>query len=408
MKERYGGKIIKFVSVALVAFVVFFQLYQSFYNPITTGTAVYYDAFNGIDIKTVAIRDESLLKAKDDGVLSFCVDDGGKIEKGGTVANIYKSESDANVETEIENLEKAIEDLEEVNGYNTTDAVDIDYLDSKIDTALKEIINETASGTIDSGSAAAAELLKLINRRQIVTGKSSGFDSLLTGYKQQLEQLKDRKSGVYSKVKSKKSGYFVSGVDGYESVLNSDKIDEITPEMLNNMQPEMPSDDKKLVGKIVSDYEWYLAATLSMNDSLKFTEDAEIILKTNFESMPELPVKVARVNRETGDDTAVVFFLCTYMNSDLATMRTQDMTAVLENYTGLQVNSKAVRFVDGKKGVYVVSGSVISFVPVNVLYSTDGYCICEVQTTGVRLKLYDEIVIKGKNLYDGKVINRTS
>ena len=54
----------------------------------------------------------------------------------------------------------------------------------------------------------------------------------------------------------------------------------------------------------------------------------------------------------------------------------------------------------------MLSGSVLSFVPVNVLYSTDSYCICEAQTTGVRLKLYDEIVIKGKNLYDGKVINR--
>ena len=81
------------------------------------------------------------------------------------------------------------------------------------------------------------------------------------------------------------------------------------------------------------------------------------------------------------------------------------MTIVLETYTGLQVNSKAVRFVDGEKGVYVLSGSVVHFVPVNIIYSTDSYCICETETTGVRLKLYDEVIIKGKNLYDGKVIS---
>jgi len=81
------------------------------------------------------------------------------------------------------------------------------------------------------------------------------------------------------------------------------------------------------------------------------------------------------------------------------------MTIVLKAYSGLQVNSKAVRFVDKQMGVYVLSGSVINFVPVKVVYSTDSYYICEAGTTGVRLKLYDEVIIKGKNLYDGKVIS---
>ena len=101
-------------------------------------------------------------------------------------------------------------------------------------------------------------------------------------------------------------------------------------------------------------------------------------------------------------DKAVVVFTCNYMNSELATMRSAKMTAVLENYSGLGVNARAVRFVDGKKGVFVLTGNIINFVPVNVLYSKDNLCICEKQSTGLRLKLYDEIVIKGKNLYDGK------
>lgn len=406
MSEKSGTKVIKVVSVCLLIFVVLFQLYQSFYNPVTTGTVIHYSTYNGIELKTVAIRDESLLTTDSSGVLSYNVDDGGKIEKGGVVADIYKSESDAGIETEIENLEKAIADLEEVDGYNTSEAVDIDYLDSRIDSALLSLINEAATGKQSSSSESAALLLKLMNRRQVVTGQSEGFSQLLAGYKERLSALKKQKSGTLGTVKSKKSGYFVSGVDGYEKVLSSKKIDKLTPETLANLKPKNEDVSGRLVGKIVSDYEWYLAATLSLDDSLKFTEDSDITLKTNFESTPELPVKVKKINRKTGNNTAVIVFSCTYMNAELASMRTHDMTAVLENYTGLQVNSKAIRFVDNKKGVYVLSGSVLSFVPVNVLYSTDSYCICEAQTTGVRLKLYDEIVIKGKNLYDGKVINR--
>ncbi len=90
MSEKSGTKVIKVVSVCLLIFVVLFQLYQSFYNPVTTGTVIHYSTYNGIELKTVAIRDESLLTTDSSGILSYNVDDGGKIEKGGVVAEIYK------------------------------------------------------------------------------------------------------------------------------------------------------------------------------------------------------------------------------------------------------------------------------------------------------------------------------
>jgi hypothetical protein len=41
------------------------------------------------------------------------------------------------------------------------------------------------------------------------------------------------------------------------------------------------------------------------------------------------------------------------------------------------------------------------------LYTTDTYTICELDKSGNAdsLRLYDEVVEKGKNLYDGKTIN---
>ena len=55
-------------------------------------------------------------------------------------------------------------------------------------------------------------------------------------------------------------------------------------------------------------------------------------------------------------------------------------------------------------GVYVLSGMQISFVPVEVLYYSDSYIICKKDNEG-GLKLYDRVVVKGKNLYDGKIIS---
>jgi len=398
-----GKKIIKSVIALIIGFVLISYLYRYFYRPITTGSVIHYETYNGIDVEVIAIRGEKVLTSKENGVVSYNVDDGGKIEKGGTVADIYSDGEDLKIKEEIASLKSAIANLKEISGYNNTEAVDIDLLDSKIDTALLELVNDSRSSHL-LGSEASAELLKLLNRRQIATGVSTDFGSLINSYEKRLSGLENSQNKAKAYVKTKEAGYFVSGIDGYEATFDIEKINKITPKELENAEPDGKEYSGTVIGKLVSDYEWYLATTVTLDESLKLTEGSELTLLTGFDSCRELPVTVKKINKGNTGDKAVVIFACTYMNSDLATMRTANMTIVLETYSGLQVNSKAVRFVDGKKGVYVLSGSVITFVPIEVIYSTDNYCICEVQPTGLRLRLYDEVILKGKNLYDGKVI----
>jgi hypothetical protein len=87
-------------------------------------------------------------------------------------------------------------------------------------------------------------------------------------------------------------------------------------------------------------------------------------------------------------------------------MRSGPMTVVKAEFSGLRVPRKALRVVDSVRGVYVLSGMQIKFVPVNIIYSNDSFIICEKvnENSGV-LKLYDRVVVKGKNLYDGKIVS---
>lgn len=399
-----GKKIIKSVIAVIIAFVLISYLYRYFYRPISTGSVIHYETYNGIDVEVTAIRDEKVLTSSEGGVISYNVADGGKIEKWGVVADIYGDSEDVSVKEEIASLKESIANLKEISGYNNTEAVDIDLLDSKIDTALLNLVNDGKSSHM-LGADSSAELLKLLNRRQIATGLSSDFTSLINNYEDRLDRLEDSQREAKAHVKTKEAGYFVSGVDGYEKTFDIDKINKLTPKDLKNVSTDGKDYKGTVIGKIVSDYEWYLAAVISLDESLKLTEGSEMTLMTGFDSCRELPVTVKKINKGNSGDEAVVIFACTYMNSDLATMRTGSMTVVLETYSGLQVRSKAVRFVDGKKGVYVLSGSVINFVPIEVLYSTENYCICKSEQTGLRLRLYDEVILKGKNLYDGKVIS---
>ncbi|MBO7519588.1 MAG: hypothetical protein J6T73_02315, partial [Clostridia bacterium] len=123
-------------------------------------------------------------------------------------------------------------------------------------------------------------------------------------------------------------------------------------------------------------------------------------------SAPELTVTVKCINMSKDNNTAVVIFSCQQMNSDLATMRRGPITVVNKVYRGLKLSKKDLRVVNGVTGVYTVSGMRLKFVPVNVIYSTEDFIICEQDDKDKNpLRLYDEVVVKGRGLYDGKIIS---
>ena len=63
----------------------------------------------------------------------------------------------------------------------------------------------------------------------------------------------------------------------------------------------------------------------------------------------------------------------------------------------------ALKMVDGKLGVYVKYGSTVEFRAVDVIYETDDYVISRNDASNSEtLKLYDEIITEGKELYVGK------
>ena len=51
-----------------------------------------------------------------------------------------------------------------------------------------------------------------------------------------------------------------------------------------------------------------------------------------------------------------------------------------------------------------MSGIAAKFKPINILYSNASFTICETDTASSALKLYDEVIVEGKDLYDGKLV----
>ena len=392
-----------FIGLAAVVFLLH-QFYSSVYKPITTESAEYYEAVDGLNVTGVIIRQENIILSDTQGVLHYVTNDGSRVAKGGTVASVYDNADASITVNRISELETQIKDIEELQGYNDLQASDLELVNQKINNALSRLIAGNSAGNFSGSAAASAELLSAINRRQMITGEHTDFSQKLSALNSELSSLKSALPAAKGTIRSEYSGYFVSAVDGFEGLLSGSELDRITPEFLKNMKAsDVP---QNAIGKVVSDYEWYIAAKVTLNESVRYKEGDSLVIKTAVRSNPELPVKVKQINISSSSNSAVVIFSCQQMSSELASMRSGAMTVVSEVYEGLKVSKRALRVVNGQTGVYVVSGMTLNFVPVTVVYNTDDYIICEQQQSNDEvLRLYDEVVVKGKKLYDGKIID---
>lgn len=399
-----GTTVLKGFVILLIAVFAVHQAVSSLYKPVKTETAVFSDMSDGLNITGVIIRNETLVSAGDSGVLHFIIGDGNRVAKDGVIANIYDSESASIILERIDSVNGKIADIEEMLSYNNLEAADLDMINAKVHQNLNNLIICGGNGNYDAFSDKSDELLSAYNRRQAAMGETADFSAQLTALKAEKDQLTASLPAAKGTLRAEKSGYFVSKADGYETVLTCENPESITPEYLNGIKAETVTENT--VGKIVSDYEWYIAAEVSVNESLNFKEGDALTIYTSVKSYPKLPVTVKKINISESSGGAVVLFACNDMNSELASMRTGPMTVVKKEYSGLKVPTSARRVVDSKLGVYVLTGMQVKFVEVKVLFTDGDYMICEKQTSdGNVLRLYDEVIVKGKNLYDGKIIS---
>lgn len=395
--------ILKWIAIAFFAVYIIVQIYSGFINPVTTDTVYPFSSYTGYSATGFIIRNETVIEDKVNGILSYEVSDGGRVAKGGTIATVYSSATDADNRIRIEELDRRIATLSKIQTYNDFNAADITTVNRNIHDALSEVIGSTQNGSVKSTEYFDI-LLENMARKQIITGQATDFNGLLTSLKAERDSLKSSSAQTGGTVVSPLSGYVIYSVDGYENSIPVDDIDSVTADKLQNVTKTGASGTA--VCKIVSDYEWYIAVGIPFSESLKLKQGSSVTLRTSLQSMPELTATVKYINKQATGEEAVVIFACDTMNSELAQIRTIDMTVVYQEYKGLKVDNRAIRIVDGQKGVYVLLASQVKFVPIDVLWMGENYSIAKQEASEKKvLRIYDEIIVKGKNLYDGKIIN---
>lgn len=403
MESRWTTTII----VVLSAFVILFFLGQVFFNGgsgIKTETAYVYDMTEDIPFDGVYLRNESVVYSAGKGVLNYEHDDGSKVGKSSIIAYRYKNERDIELRRQIEELDAQIAVLSDAQKLVGTDNSQLETITSQINSVHSSLVDCVISGNYSAADVYSNQMLEALCKREIAKGESKGYSDRIAELQQQKSQLRSQLSGDVQSVYANGTGYFVSGVDGYEDKLTFD--DSITAGEIEKIvaAPDI-SNNANAVGKLIADYRWRVAGVLDSSKLFGVYEGSTVTLRVGSQNTELKATVVSITDTGRGDNTAVYVFQCDRLTAAVAQGRTAHFKLVVNSYGGLRVSRDAIRYNENdEQGVYIVRGSSLVFRKINVIYWGEDYIICSQEDGEEYIKLYDEIVTEGKDLHDGQVI----
>lgn len=396
------------VIVVLSLFVISVFIGQVFFankSDIVVETVYQYEYDEEIPFNGIYMRDETLVYNMEPGVLSYECDDGSKVGKSSVIARRYRSDNDVTRRRQIESLKNQIDVLESAEKLIGTDNSQLDAISAQINEGHSKIISSIMEGDYDSAEEQQSELLEAMCKREITLKESADYTLRKQLLNSEIDRLNALLSGDVREITANGTGYFASKVDGYEGEISFDSVDMMTEDYISQVlaKPYKQSSSAGVVGKLIQDYRWRVAAVVNTENLVDVNEGSTVTLRVG-SSTQLFEAKVVSV-KPCGDKKGIYVFECDKLNSSVVTGRTAKFKIVTNSYGGLRVPMFALRRNENnEQGVYVVRGQSLVFKKIDVVYWGEDYVICKQNPDERYLMLYDEVVVEGMDLYDGKVI----
>ena len=403
------------LSVLLICYILY-HLLSGLNKELETTPAILATQNSSLVMEAYVVRDETLITASVEGGVNYLFRDGEKVSAGTVVANVYSGAGASEVSDRILEIDKKIEVLENSNLSENATITDTTVIDDKIYTLFYVMRDKVQDGDLEYALHKKDELLTYLNKRLVITQTEKGYEQQIIALQEEKGNLIGQLINLAEQIKVAKSGYFYSMVDGYESVFGVKAFDDLDHNKFRNMVNSTPFDysSSMTVGKIVNTNEWYIVSEVSKDLLNKFTEGDNYDVIFPYNSDISVNMLLQKIVRDNGEDTVLLVFKTDNMPEGFEYLRKQDIKISEKSYTGYRVPVNSVRVVNGKQGVYVLSGNTVKFKEISILLEHDGYYLVKEQPTYLddelyyeKLALYDMIIVSGKNLYDGKIISKS-
>ncbi len=405
------NRLLKILAAASALIIVVFfaaEIYNLTTRAISTQTAYEQTVLETVDAEMYVIRDETLLESTASGTFVQVADNGERVSRGSTIAAFFNSETAAHNYVKIESLNDKLEVYRAIESQTRLENVDVEKLQNQAKNSFDDMLDAVYNNDFSNLDELKLSYSENVSKRQKSLGQEVDCSAKITELNSQIEFLQKNVTPG-SIITAENSGYYVGSADGFENLLTVEDIDSLTVDKLNSaLKAEKAEISKNSIGKIINGYNWYVATVIDSAKAVSMSDGKSVKLVLG--DSTEDTVQTTVYSLETvKDNKTLVIFKCNLMNDNLASLRKVSGKVVINEHTGLKISRDAVRFdEEGNAGVYVRRANIVNFRSLNIIYSEESFVVAadseKFKSDYPHLKLYDEVIISGKELSNGMVI----
>ncbi|MCI8624247.1 MAG: hypothetical protein HFG26_11385 [Provencibacterium sp.] len=412
MARIMGRIVLTFIAVLVLGY-AWFQYWRFTHAEYQTQPAIEYVTSQSVSAKGVAIREETVLEGHAGEDLSYLYTDGAHVSMEMPVARIVSSPEEINDQMKRDALQKELENLEAV-------AVSADVLILQNDTVAQRVytdidtINASAAlGDLSRAGDLKYDILTQLNRRSLATSRTDEeepFAGRIEELKREIESYGIEETTEENAVLAPAPGYFTKTVDGLEEVLTFETMEKLSVDEFVGYINAPVENDEESIGRIITNHIWYYAVVINSSQVEMFTEGYRVELDFGMTNQRPFLATVHKIITERDGARSIIIFECNEMGEELANMRSRKVEISVSELNGYKLPRDCKRYQNDQVGVYVLDASVIRFKPVEILYENEKEDYLILSTTFRKDKLglerFDEVIIGGYGLKDGKVLKQ--
>ena len=391
----------KIISIIIIILFLFYstsialRYYQQDYR---TEIPYVFDVSNEYATQGIIIRDEEECPKHPDGYISYIVPDGKKVIPTTVVARQYSDEKSLIIDAEVDKIQQIYQKVTDIEKTQKKVIKNIDSLNENIITSIKPFMELKFNSSAENINTIKFDILDTILTSKMMTGQQVNFDEI----KNELDSYMSYGT-QYNSITADFRGIFSSYVDGYEEKLSPKTLSSIT---FDNFEELMAIDyprQEESFGKNIKNINWYYVTKVPTYASKIFQSVNKICMTVGNDRDNQIMGRVVNSIDDFDTDTSLIFIKSNEINSEVLGNRKININIGFQNFSGIRFSSKALRIVDGVQGVYVKGKSSITFKKVDIIYRGPDFYLTKLNyKNNEYLNIFDEVIVKGRNLYDGK------
>ena len=409
------AKLLLSILVVFMTLTIINVIVHIFKNDYVTETAVAISASNSVSFRGVYIRDEETIEYSRGGVISYAVDDGGRLSSGEIAAYVYDDENQIRINERIAEIDSEIAVLKKIQNPGTQEVAQPAYLAGLIENAYRNIIYSKESGDLDKLRTEKQELIIYLSTMQYVTQKVYNFSDKIASLETEKHSLESRQVDPTDTITVPHSSYFVSYTDGYEGILDFKKAETITASEIRSVSDSNPEKiNAASIGKVINGYSWKIVGVIE--DSKDFFKEGNSIKLYLPSSDTSIDAEIEKIRDGDTENEKIIIIKCTDMSYDFVQHRVETIEIQDDEYKGIRIPREAVYVKEEEQevvnpetgtsetvkvsipGVYIKQGENVIFKKIDSIFQGEDYVVSKVRTEKEYVQLYDDTIVSGLSI----------